>query len=82
MDDANERVASLLADSLAAHTRARAARYRKRREDAERELRDARDLRLAAHQLDPEHAAPAWKTETPTHSLMMAFYQQQLGEAV
>lgn len=78
-------VAKLLKDSLTAHKRALAARKAKS-PDAGSLLQQAYDLRVAAHQADPEHADPAWaeedthtNTSKPTHEQLMAFYQSLLA---
>lgn len=45
-------------------------------------LQEARDARLAAHALDPQHSAPAWRhhdRESGMHEQLMEFYRGQLG---
>lgn len=78
-------VRKLLKDSLTAHKRALAARKAKQ-PDAMELLAHARDLRVAAHQADPEHSDPAWDEENahtnnprPTHDQLMVFYQSLLS---
>jgi hypothetical protein len=39
----------------------------------------ARDLRIAAHEADPDHEAPAWGEEIISHADMMAYYTHVLG---
>jgi hypothetical protein len=77
-------VARLLRDALSAHEAAKEAR-RQKRPDARDLLIQARELRIEAHRLDPDHTAPAWFEEqviTPngkdTHRELLAFYAQQL----
>lgn len=79
-------VATLLAQSMALHREAFAARHAKRNEMGLLLLEQARRLRLDADALDPSHAARAWSDEqqhTPvgrnTHTALLAFYEQQLG---
>jgi hypothetical protein len=72
-------VSRMLAESRAAHDRAKTARHQHRREDAHAELKRACIGRMEAHALDPEHASPAWVGESPTHEAMMTFYARQLG---
>lgn len=81
-----DRVTQLLGQSHVAHERAKQAR-RRQSADASAHLVEARDRRLEAHALDPLHTAPAWVAEQPktptgrdTHTEMLAFYDEQLGE--
>jgi hypothetical protein len=67
----------LLTASRGAHERAKSARHHKR-PDALALLIEARDLRVQAHQLDPEHTSPAWALEETSHAAYMAFYQQKV----
>lgn len=79
-------VASKLAESVAAHRAALEARQHRDPVTARVQLLRAYDLRTEAHDLDPDHIAPAWLAEqrqTPTgrdtHTDLMAFYASQLG---
>jgi hypothetical protein len=74
-----ETVTRLLQASRAAHDRAKTARQQKQTFVAVDELTAARNLRVEAHDADPEHTAPAWATETPSHAAMMDFYIHKLG---
>jgi len=42
-------------------------------------LSQAHDLRVQAHEADPDHTAPAWALEPVPHAEMMAYYAQVLG---
>lgn len=79
----NDEVERLLAASMVAHQQALAARHQKQFVQAQTYLTTARDRRLEAHALDPEHTAPAW-SDTSTkgrerHEDLMDFYDMQLG---
>jgi hypothetical protein len=74
-----DQVARLLTASRAAHDRARQARVEKQAETATTELTAARDLRVQAHEADPDHTTPAWAAENPGHDAMMDFYTRKLG---
>ncbi len=77
-------IASLLERSLDAHRRAQVARN-KREANAADLLLEARNLRVKADALDPQHTAQAWADEqgaTPkhkdTHQALMNFYARQI----
>ena len=74
-----ETVTSLLQASRAAHDRAKTARQQKQMSVAVDELTAARNLRVDAHNSDPEHTCVTWASETPTHAAMMEFYFHKLG---
>lgn len=85
-------MADLLAASARAHAQARQQtkgagpkRTIKKPLDLAK-LHEAYTLRMAAHQIDPEHSDPAWIEEqgkTPTgrdtHDELMTFYREKLG---
>jgi hypothetical protein len=55
--------------------------------EARARLAQARDLRLEAYGLDPDRTSPQWALEQghspvqkDTHTLLLAFYAQQLDE--
>jgi hypothetical protein len=82
-------IADKLRASRAAHQAAKEARQRRETEIATVHLREAFTLRRDAEQLDPGHTVDAWRegpevTLTPrgtdTHTELMAFYRQQLGD--
>jgi len=78
-DSLAETVALFLAESRAAHDRARDARSRKQLGAAHDELILARSLRIQAHNTDPLHTAPAWADEVkPTHVERLEFYRREL----
>ncbi len=73
----------LLRASRAAHMRAQVARLN-RQGDHLTALAEARDLRVQAHDTDPQHKAPAWEAERLDpkclrHEDFMDFYARQLG---
>ena len=80
-------VTTLLQDSMVAHRRALVLRQQRKPGDAKAALREAFDLRLKAHTLDPAHQAPAWTAKIidrkhphvgmHKHDQLMAFYRQQ-----
>ena len=76
---ADPTVTSLLTASRGAHERAKAARHHKR-PDALALLTEARDLRVQAHALDPEHTAEDWALEETSHAAYMAFYAQKVPQ--
>ena len=43
---------------------------------AEQHVARALDLRLQAHQLDPEHRSTGWKSDTAPHERLVSFYQK------
>lgn len=45
---------------------------------AEQHIADALRLRLEAHDLDPDHTAPAWRDDTTPHAQLVAFYTEYL----
>jgi hypothetical protein len=48
-------------------------------DDARAALVDARNLRVQAHNADPDHTAPAWASDVVPHDELMAYYAQQLA---
>lgn len=86
-------VSALLSQSRAAHDRKKKAAgqtdkdgkvtQRPNYPEAEGEIRLAMHLRLQAHQLDPEHTAPAWHSDQLankglTHDQMFDWFTQYL----
>lgn len=82
-------VEGLLRESAAAHLRAKQLRSQKDFWHGDEQLRIARDKRVQAHELDPEHTAPEWQVEQARmphrvncHDAMMAFYDTHLSDSV
>lgn len=74
-------VRELLAQSRAAHAEYRSLTTARVAKDVTLvPLARARDLRQQAHDADPEHSDPAWTLDKASHSELMSFYRQQLGE--
>jgi len=79
-------VSDLLAQSMAAHKAAKPSSKKQPRPAGWKDkLRLARELRVRADALDPQHADPAWAAEqskTPrgydTHGMLMKFYEGKL----
>lgn len=71
-------VSELLTASRSAHEQAKVARLH-RKPEARDLLVQARDQRLEAHALDPEHTATDWGQERTTHEAYLLFYAEQLG---
>ena len=77
--------AQLLKQSMAAHERSLMQR-RQKTGDWRASMQDAYDLRVQAHEADPEHTDQAWSdenvktnTSADTHTQLMAFYRKQLN---
>lgn len=74
-------IAALLADSVSAHMRYRAASNRGERIPARAAMAEAFNLRAQALAADPDRKDPAWQQHegASPHEPLMAFYAQQLS---
>lgn len=81
-------VAEMLRDSRAAHDRYRSLAGRVAKDGtvaarpnyvaAEENVREALNLRVAAHRIDPQHADPEWGNDKAPHATLVDFYVKWL----
>lgn len=77
-----EFIATTLAASHVCHLEYRRAVQARNQQAQKEALSNARDLRLDAHNADPEHTAQAWRDEEAQypHVELLAFYADQLAK--
>lgn len=76
-------LADLLAHSRRFHQQAKVARQQGRIDDAFVGIASAKDLRLTAHDLDPEHLDQAWSVDRQQkfdHDAILVFYRDELAK--
>ena len=84
LTDANDvptEVATLLAQSHAAHLAYRTAVNEQDKAEALTQLKEAQRTRLEAHAKDPQHTSPAWAGEVLQkfkHDELVEFYKAQV----